>query len=165
MPCEVLGRATNCEECRQRHKSCKRDGVAVTRAEAQPRRVQGRKRKRAEVDSGDVTEARQPRLKRTRARHVVTSESEAVSEASALWVPVPSGCIPYVLVPPRVTTRPESEVSVWGRMEEQWKRMEKRVAELEKMEKRVAELERERDEVKARLDTLVAEWEIGRAHV
>ena len=155
----MLGHATNCEECQQRHKSCKRDGVAVTRVEAQPRWAQGRKHKQAEVDSGDVTKARHPRPKQTWAQRVVTLESEAASKGSVLWVPALSGRILYILVPPRVTTRPEAKVLIWGRMEEQWKRMEKRVADLEKMEKRVVELERERDELKVRLDMLVAEWE------
>ena len=131
----------------------------MMRAEAQPRQAQGWKRKWAEVDLGDVTEARQPRPKRMRAWRVVMLELEVVSEASALWVPAQPSRIPYIQVLLRVMARPEAEVSIWGRMEEQWKRMEKRVVELEKMEKRVAELEMERDELKARLDTLVVEWE------
>ena len=54
-----------------------------------------------------------------------------------------------MLVPPRRTTRPEAEVLIWGMLEEWWK----------KMEKRVMELEGEWDQMKERMDRLEAEWQ------
>ena len=93
-----------------------------------------------------AAEPREPRPRRTRARRVITSESEVESDGSMRWVPAPTGRIPYVLVPPRM--RLEAEVSIWGKMEEQWKRMERRVTELEE----------EWDRMKKRMDRLEAEW-------
>ena len=142
----MLGRATNCEECRRCHKICKVKGVAVTKMESRPR-AQGRKRKRAEADSESAGEPREPRPTRKRGRRVVMSELEAESNGSV----ASAGRVPYVLVPPRRMTRPEAKVLIWGKMEEQWKRMER-------MERRVVELERDQEQLKERLDKLEAGW-------
>ena len=186
----MIGRATSCRECRRRHKGCKVNGVAVPRMEAQPRRAQGQKRKRTEADPEGAAEARQARPKRKRARRVVTSESEVESDRlGERWVPAPTGrLIPYVLVPPRATrpeaevprmrpeaeaprmrpeaevptTRPEGDISIWGMLEQEWKKMKKRVTELEgerdQLKERVTELEGERDEMRERMDRLEAKW-------